>query len=385
MRIAIYDYLVIPTNPAGSCHRTLIAALALEHDFTVFATEFDNPLPERVSWIRVPSLRRPLAALFLSFHVGAIIRYLKSRWSRHPFAIVQSVESNVGFGDVVYSHFCHRWFLRHRWKDCGASGLRGMARWIDHALHALLEPWAFHRAKWVISPSEGLARELREEYPFVAEKIHVIPNPVDLASFKPAPDFNRSAFRRLLGVGESDRIIVFIALGHFELKGLPLILEALTTPGMQGWKLVVVGGMPDLVERYERRVRAMGLADSVRLVGHQKDVRSYLWAADLFALPSLYEVFPLVVLQAAAAGCPILVTKLNGVEEFLVDGESCLMVGASAAAVRGGLHRFDDLRPEQRSGIGERARIAVKVYGVDDFASAWRKFYQAVAREATNG
>jgi glycosyltransferase involved in cell wall biosynthesis len=385
VKIAIYDYLVVRTNPAGSCHRALIAALAQEHDFTVFSSEFDNPVPARVSWVRVPSVRRPLAALFVSFHIASILRCLKSRWSRQPFSIVQSVESNLAFGDVVYSHFCHRWFLKHRWKGCGASGLRGATRWLDHALHAVVEPWAFRRAKWIVCPSEGLARELKEEYPFVQSKIRVIPNPVDLDLFRPAPEFDRNAFRRQFGFDDRDRVMVFVALGCFEHKGLPLLLEALTKPEMAGWKLVVVGGMPDLVDDYELRVRGMGLSGSVRLVGHQNDVRPYFWAADLFAFPSSYEVFPLVALQAAAAGCPILVTKIHGVEEFLIDGESCLMVRPNHAAVLDGLRRFDGLLPEERQSLGKRAQIAVRAYGVDRFAIAWREFYRVAAEESGRG
>src|SRR5580658_5778412 len=125
MRIAIYDYLGVHTNPAGSCHRALIAALAREHDFTVCSTQFDNPTPDRIAWVRVPSVRRPLAALFLSFHAAAILLRFWRRRPRKHFAIVQSVESNLAFGDVVYGHFCHRWFLKHRWKQCGAKGFRG--------------------------------------------------------------------------------------------------------------------------------------------------------------------------------------------------------------------------------------------------------------------
>jgi glycosyltransferase involved in cell wall biosynthesis len=256
---------------------------------------------------------------------------------------------------------------------------------LDHFLHALVEPWALRRATWVVSPSEGLARELREEYPFVGAKIHVIPNPVDLDSFRLAPDFDRNGFRRQFGFDDCDRVIVFIALGHFEVKGLPLLLDALTKLGTKGWRLVVVGGMPDLVASYEDRVQAMGLTGCVRLVGLQKDVRPYLWAADVFALPSSYEVFPLVALQAAAAGCSILVTKISGVEEFLVDGDNCLMVSANASAVLDGLLRFDDLQPEERRRLGERAQIATKAYGIDCFASAWRAFYWAVAKELARG
>jgi glycosyltransferase involved in cell wall biosynthesis len=306
------------------------------------------------------------------------------KWSQRHFGIVQSVESNIAFGDVVYSHFCHRWFLRNRWHDCGASGLRGAMRWLDHFLHSLFEPWAFHRAKWVVSPSQGLARELCEEYPFIESKIRVIPNPVDLDFFSPPRDFDRRTVRDRLGFSSDNRVIAFVALGHFELKGLPLLLDALTKLEA-GWSLVVVGGMQDLIDSYEHRVRAMGLANSVQFVGTQKDVRPYLWAADLFALPSSYEVFPLSALQAAAAGCPILVTKIHGVEEFLVDGESCLIVSPDSVSVLDGLRRFDCLGDDGRRSLGEQAQVAAKAYGLDTFARGWRDFYQDVASESTHG
>lgn len=384
MKIAIYDYLVTPNNPAGSCHRAMISALAEEHEFTVFSTEFDNPRPAIVSWTRLRAIRRPLAVLFLTFHAAAIVQYFKSRQARQRFAIVQSIESNVGFGNVVYSHFCHRWFLKNRWKNCGANGLRGAARWVDHALHAAVEPWRFRRAKWIVSPSKGLAKELCTEYPFVESKIHVIPNPVDVDLFSVPSDFDRKVLRSQLGFEDGDQVIAFVALGQFERKGLPLIFEALTKLGPSKWKVVVVGGKPDLVNHYAKIAQKLGLSKAVRLVGNQTDIRAYLWAADLFALPSLYEVFPLVALQAAAAACPILVTRLNGAEEFLVDGVSCLVVEANATSVAAGLRRFEDLQAQERLLLGERARASVQAYRLDRFAAAWRNFYEMVSRESDN-
>src|SRR6516225_6361681 len=117
MKIAIYDYQVTRNNPAGSCHRAVIAGLSDEHDFSVFSVEFDNPRPEKVSWTHLLAIRRPLAALFISFHASALIQWWKARWRKQRFAVVQSIESNFGFGEIVYSHFCHRWFLKHRWRD----------------------------------------------------------------------------------------------------------------------------------------------------------------------------------------------------------------------------------------------------------------------------
>ncbi|WP_211322024.1 hypothetical protein, partial [Brockia lithotrophica] len=113
MRIAIFDYKIIPTNPIGSCHLRMLARLCEEHEFTVFAVEFENPCPERIRFVRIPVPTRPLALLFMTYHLVAPLAYL---WYRlrigARFDLVQIVESNLFFGDVSYAHFCHRAYLR---------------------------------------------------------------------------------------------------------------------------------------------------------------------------------------------------------------------------------------------------------------------------------
>ena len=75
MRIAIFDYKITRNNPIGSCHLAMLRALAAEHEFTVFAVEFDNPCPEKIRFIRVPSPTRPLALLFVVYHFMAPLCY----------------------------------------------------------------------------------------------------------------------------------------------------------------------------------------------------------------------------------------------------------------------------------------------------------------------
>ena len=251
MRIAIFDYKVVPTNPVGSCHRQMLAGLCQEHEFTVFAVEFDNPCPERIRFVRVPVPTRPLALLFLAYHlVAPMVYWLHRLRTGVRFDLVQMVESNLGFGQVAYVHFCHRAYLGRYWKQVGARGLRGWLRWLDHWLHALVEPWVFRGARHIVVPSQGLKRMLEETYTFVRGKVTVIPNPVDLDWMRPPEDFDREGFRQGRGVGPGEVILVFLALGNFEHKGLPLVLEALRGLGDLPVKLWVVGGEADLVREW---------------------------------------------------------------------------------------------------------------------------------------
>jgi glycosyltransferase involved in cell wall biosynthesis len=376
VRIAIFDYRVVATNAIGGCHRRLLDSLSRKHDFTVFAVEFDNPCPERITWVRVPAPGRPLALLFLSYHLLAPLCYVIHRLRRSfRFDLVQIVESNIWFGDLSYTHFCHRGFLRRGDAGGSPSVLRGLLRWLDHRLHATFEPWVLRRARSIVVPSAGLARELHAEYPETADKLTVIVNPIDLPRMELPAHFDRREQRSLLGLGEGDVVTVFVAAGHFERKGLPILLAALEGFRDTPLRLLVVGGQPDLVRSYARAVRARGLEGTVLFVGMQNDIRPFLWASDLFALPSSYEAWPMVVLEAAAAGLPLLVTRLHGVEDMIEDGHNGFVVERTAADVAAGLHRFSSLSTGERRAMGERARASVQGYGVERFSAAWSEYY----------
>jgi glycosyltransferase involved in cell wall biosynthesis len=376
MKIALFDYIVTQGNAIGKCDLGILAALCHDHEFTVFSVQFENPCPQRIRWVRIPAPKRPLALLYLAFHVLAPFCYWWHCFrQRVRFDFVQIIESNLLFGNIVYSHFCHRAFLQHHWNETRGGGLRGALRWLDHWLHARFEPWVYRRASWIVTPSCGLARELRSAYPRVGPKIRVLANPVDLKGLRQPEDFNRELFREQLGLTPPDVALAFLALGHYERKGLPLLLQALAVKEDSRLKLIVVGGSGSAIADYRERATRMGLNGNVSFVETQRDVRPYLWATDALALPSYYEVFPLVALEAAAAGLPLLATPLNGVEEFLRDGENGLLMRRDVPAMSECIARFARMPLAARRDMGRRARADVQRYGMAQFASAWSKLY----------
>ena len=381
MKIAIFDYQITPNNAIGNCHLRMLEALCTEHDFTVFSVEFQNPRPDRIRWIRIPAPKRPIALLYVAFHLLAPLFYA---WHRLAFGsrfdLVQFVESDLLFGDISYSHSCHRRFLQRHWSAVGAKGLYGFFRWLDHWLHALLEPRTYRNASRIVVPSRGFAAELAETYPFAAGKIEVLANPVDTQAWRRPQDFDREAFRRTLGLQPSDIVLAFVALGHYELKGLPLLLQALTRSNDAHLRLLVVGGSNRLVSDYRKRADSLSLNGDVIFVGNQKDVRPYLWSADALAHPSRHEVFPLAALEAAAAGLPLLVTRLNGVEEFFREGENGLLLLRDASSIASSLAFFAKLPIEIRLRMGKKAEAAVQGYDVSEFVRNWSKFYAAQSR-----
>jgi glycosyltransferase involved in cell wall biosynthesis len=375
LRIAVFDYFLTRNNPIGSCHLAMLRALAPEHDFTVFAVKFENPWPQKIRWVRVPAPTRPLALLFIVYHLMAPLCYLLYRFrGGAKFDLVQALESNLVFADLLYSHFCHRMYLKHHWSQSGAKGLRGWFRWLDHQLHAWMEGFTYPRASQVVVPSRGLARELKTEFPFIESRLTVLPNPINLKRLQMPEEFDRQAFRRGLGMEDEDLVGLFVALGQFERKGLPLLLQALEGTGRV--KLIVVGGEPDLIARYGQEAARHQLGDRVKFVGMQTDVRPYLWSSDVFVFPSLYETFSLVTYEAAASGLPIVVSQLYGVEDLVKDGENGFLIETNAAGVREGLERVLRLSPDARAAMGQQARFAASVCSEEHFVEAWRAFYR---------
>lgn len=380
MRIGIFDYKVVPTNPVGSCHLRLIESLCDEHEFVVFSMEFHNPCPDRVRWVRVRAPARPLALTFVAYHVLSPLYYAAFKLKhRKAFDVLQSIESNSLLCSIAYVHFCHKAFLRSHWRLVRSKGLRNNLRWLDHRLHALLEPTVYRHAQSIVVPSKGLMDELASEYPATRTKTHTIVNAVDVDAVQRPSGFDRGSSRKELGYDSADTVLVFAALGHFERKGLPLAMEALRRIRDPGVKLLVVGGEPEVVAAYRTRATASEIADRVLFMGMRKDVRPYLWSADAFVFPSLYEAFPLVTLEAAAAGLPLLAPYINGVEDYLADGVNGFVIEQTTQGVVEGIERFLNLTPDERRQMGEMAAESVSVFTPARFVRAWRSFYEVVA------
>jgi glycosyltransferase involved in cell wall biosynthesis len=380
MRIAIFDYRVISTNPVGSCHLRVLKGLCHVHEFTVFAVEFDNPCPERIRWVRLPLPVRPYVLLYALYHLAAPLAYAYQRLVRGArFDLVQMVESNLLFGDISYSHFCHRLYLKRYWRETRSRGLRGFLRGLAHRAAAVMEPAVYRRVRHIVAPSRGLISELTQAYPGQGAKLRLLPNPVDMERLQPPDEELREEIRRRHGIAVDEVVFVFVALGHFERKGLPLVLEAIREESNSRLRLLVAGGERGLIARYQARAEAMGIARRVRFEGMQRDLRPYYWAADAFIMPSCYEVFPLVALEAAAAGLPLVATKVNGVEEVLDHDYNGLVIERTADSVATGMRRIAAMTSEQRRQMGDRARQTVTRYGGESFVSAWRDLYEGLA------
>jgi glycosyltransferase involved in cell wall biosynthesis len=225
--------------------------------------------------------------------------------------------------------------------------------------------------------SNGVSEELLQHYPGV--QVQVTPNGVDLDRFHPDASA-RVDLRRSTGLAE-EPVAVFVG-GDWDHKGLAIGMHALAEVRAQGidLQLWVVGAGDQ--DRFSTLAKELGVASAVSFFGKRDDIERFLAAADVFILPSRYEAFSLVTLEAAASGLPVIMPAINGASELVGDNEAGLMVERTADSVAAALARLVD-DPELRSRLGRQARKRATQYAWDKSIEAVTEIYASLLRDET--
>ncbi len=382
-RLAIVDMAVAPDSPAGSCVLVEIEGLAGEFDITVFGERLEAPHLREVEFVRVWAPRAPVLLRYLVFHLSAPLHVLRWRLRGGHADCVQATQGQLPGAAICYAHFCHAAYLRLQWRDSAGTGVRRVARWAVHRFNAACEARAMRRARWIVVPSRGLAREIAHEYPQAAGRVRVIANPVAIEHFARSAAFERGTRRGALGFADTHLVLGFMALGDFARKGLGLLVDALAAlapPQRAGVRLLVVGGQPGEIAGFAAQATRLGVDGLVRFVGLQRDVRPFLWCCDAFAFPSSYETFGLAVAQAAAAGLPVMVCDgVHGVEEFVVDGRNGWRIARRHDAIVAWLAQVLAGR-DALPAMGRAAAESMRPYARDIFQAHWARTFAAVLR-----
>jgi sugar transferase (PEP-CTERM/EpsH1 system associated) len=182
---------------------------------------------------------------------------------------------------------------------------------------------AWSAADCVLSVSSRLAARMADETGLAPERIRTIRNGVDLSRFGQS---DRAAARRALDL-PPDAAVVATVGRLVPVKDHLMLFEAWARlhPQHAGAVLLLPGEGP-LRGALEARVSALGLGGRVRFLGHRPDVEGVLAAADVFVLSSESEGLSNTILEAMAAGLPVVATRVGGADEMVVDGETGLLV-----------------------------------------------------------
>ena len=248
-------------------------------------------------------------------------------WRAIP-GVINALEQRLRDGGFVLLH-------THEYKSSLLGRLaarRAHVPWIasDHGLftrgswpkrfYRKLETLALRDADAILVPSEFQRRKLLATG-IPAERVIVVPHGLDVASFLSHAN-SRSATRQALGLAGDEPVL--LAVGRLELvKGHRYLLQALPAllasyPRLRLW----VAGEGTLHTQLTEQAAALGITDRVSFLGYRDDVPSLLDACDVVVLPSLEESFGMVVLEALAAGKPVVATQVGGIPEIMTGSEN---------------------------------------------------------------
>jgi glycosyltransferase involved in cell wall biosynthesis len=284
--------------------------------------------------------------------------------------------------DVLHSHMVHANFM--------ARVLRLYVRVpaLVSTIHSLHEGGRLKM--WVYRLTNGLADQMTivsqaAADRFVTERIiprellTVVPNGVDTERFRTVPLEARQRLRKSMGL---ERAFVWIAVGRFDPpKDYPTMLRAFATLRARAPEAVLLlVGRGSLQTETESLARALGLTDRVRFLGVRNDVPELMSAADGYVMSSAWEGMPVVLLEAAAAGLPIVATAVGGNREVVCDQESGFLVPPGDPDALGeAMVRLSASSDDQRRAMGERGREHVRArYDLSRMVERWEELYREV-------
>jgi UDP-glucose:(heptosyl)LPS alpha-1,3-glucosyltransferase len=360
-------------GPVGGMERVLSElALGLRRRgwaVTVIAYECDLPAEAGVSFRRVRGPNRPFVLSYPWFMLAGTLAV--RRWRRGTVMAVGAIVLNRV--DLVGIHYCQQvgpatpsrsnWLFR---MNVAASGLLG--RLAERVCFRLNHPRRF------VCVSEGVAEEIRGHFPEQAGRTISIPNGVDIDAF--APDSRQAdarELRRRLRIDEDRHVAIFVG-SEWQRKGLEPAIRALALA--PGWDLLVVGNGDR--ERYAQLAGRLGVGAAVHWIGVSRDVAPLYQLADALIFPTSYEAFPLVALEAAASGLPILATPVNGIRELVGDGVNGFLIEADPTDIGERLCQLGDDRA-LRERLGAAARAAALDYSWSRMVQRHEELYESLA------
>ena len=321
----------------------------------------------------------------------------------HPLRIHNSIDALAGLKlrkflgrnryDVVHFHTSRAHAL--------APFARGRARALivtrrmDYAPNRLFAPWLFNRAVDGVAAISPAVADALARSGVARDRIAIIPSGVDCERFRPPGASERERARRELGLVPQD--IAVGTVGMLEpRKGQRFLIEAvalLRGGGEAGSAIAAaapmrcfIAGGGALADAIAAEIRALGLDDSIRMMGMVEDPRGLLWALDIFAMPSLQEGLGVAALEAMACGLPVIASDTGGLAEAVENGRTGIRVPVGdARAIASAIAQLA-AHPDLRAAMGMAGRERVMAnYGMEEMARGTLELYRACLHNRPNG
>ena len=297
----------------------LVNGLARRHDITLFACSASG-LDESVDFVPIRAVKRPLLLRARQFAHEARRLIDDGKWD-----VVHAVGGALPGAGVLTAQFCHaRWLAGQRSIPDRVSGAatkmyrRFEARVASRHEQAALRSPSFRA---LIGVSRSVMHQWIDAYGVTPTQRTVIPNAVDFDRFASPAEDATGELRNALGV--PTEAFVLLTVGTLVRKGIETAIASL--PRLpKSVHLVAVGAGPR--ERVHELARRTGVSERLHLVGPVPDIERYYHMANALLFPTRYEPFGMVIVEAWAAGLPVISSSAAGALEWSRNGETAIHV-----------------------------------------------------------
>jgi glycosyltransferase involved in cell wall biosynthesis len=342
MKIA---FLVHDYHRCGG-HSRYVAELAerfsREHEVHVFANTFWTAPDSRVIFHKVPAWRPNALALIFSFAFSA------SRCIDDSFDIVHDQGLCAFRKNVITAHICNKAWAQAR--PCSPLPER-----IFNFVISRLERWQYRKSNArIVAVSQRVSRDLLRCYR-VKSQIDVIHHGVDAQAFRAGPC--------------EGAVNTFLFVGDFR-KGVKTCIRALSQ--LPTGTLRCIGSTPS--GPYAAFAKELGVADRVDFSGPTRNIASQYRCADALLLPTPYDAFGMVVLEAMASGLPVIVSREAGAAELITHGENGLILDHKEELPH--LMRQLQSEPALAAKLRDRGRETALAHSWDEVARETMSIYR---------
>lgn len=361
MKLAIVRQKYTPFGGAERfVERALAALKARGVDVSIVAREWQGDASGGVQCLRVDPFY-----LGRTWRDAGFARGVQRLMAQGRFDLVQSHERIPGCdiyraGDGVHA----------TWLELRNKTFDRFAPWHRYTLAAEAAMFRHSKLRAVICNSRMVRDDIARRFGVADEKLQVIYSGVDLQGFHPRLREERGlGLREKSGLAAETPVILFVGSGY-ERKGLPTLLRALAMMRRNDARLWVIGRDKD--EMLMRKLAQTLLVDDrVLFLGAQVDVKPFYGAADVFALPTVYDPFPNAALEALACGLPLVTTTTCGAAELVTADNGAMIDAGDVAALAASLDSVCGRAPAMR----DAARASVAHLELDAMAAQLMGLY----------
>lgn len=295
--------------------------------------------------------------------------------AQESFDLVQSHE-RIACCDIYRAgDGVHREWLKQRRRALHLRGKISIALNPYHHYVMMAEKALFYspHLKAVICNSRMVKDEIRHYFGVPEEKLHVIYSGVDTDAFHPnVREGHGDTVRTRYDIPLDCAVLLFVGAG-FERKGLATLLNAMVALPPSTHLLVV--GKDRKIGAFKALAAKLHLDRRVCFVGAQAEVRPFYGAADVLVLPTLYDPFPNVALEAMACGLPVITSNKSGAAECIIPGENGFVCDALDTA---GLADAMVRTIKNSYAMGIAARKIVEPFDLDTMGRTLHSLYRSL-------